>query len=284
VQGKLESYLTSLISAVIISFTYFLWSSPMITLLLVTALCIFSFLKDREFEPMADTLIISAVIMMTVFGIGLIGQIKGDEMLVFSATETEVIMVMGCIWLIPFFIYTLMRMLTSDGHKINSRYYPFFIKSSICFGVMYAIFFAMVFFLFREVNIYSTYDDNNLNLEPFKTIVLMLEMDDKIYALKNLLGNVLFFFPPGFYFAIVFKKSKWFIALAVALIFSGAIEYLQLILDKGTCDIDDVLLNVIGFLLGYTLKKTLDLIRLKITKGQEKTIFKKTTENIYEEQ
>ena len=42
----------------------------------------------------------------------------------------------------------------------------------------------------------------------------------------------------------------------------------------GQSDIDDLWMNVAGFLLGVLLAKILDAIRKKVTKGKEKTIFK----------
>jgi len=185
------------------------------------------------------------------------------------------IMLCGLLWLIPFIIYTVIRLLSPAGRPLNATYFPFFKRTSVCFGIMYTIFFLCVFFLFRAMNIYHKYDlEHDFNIIPFKTLSLMLSINDPAYVFKNLIGNIFFFFPPGFYMAVLLKKAKWYHALLCILLLSSSIEALQYIFDTGTADVDDVLLNVIGFLFGFLFKYILDGIRSLRTGGKEKTIFK----------
>jgi glycopeptide antibiotics resistance protein len=57
------------------------------------------------------------------------------------------------------------------------------------------------------------------------------------------------------------------------IILSSAIELSQHLLRNGSCDIDDLILNVIGFYLGVLFFKALNLLRKVITKGGEATVF-----------
>jgi glycopeptide antibiotics resistance protein len=71
-------------------------------------------------------------------------------------------------------------------------------------------------------------------------------------AMENLLGNIFAFCPLGLLLPLLFKrcdrlKVTFLISLGVSLI----IEIVQLIFYLGTCDIDDLILNVLGSLLGY---------------------------------
>ncbi|NLB36882.1 MAG: VanZ family protein [Clostridiales bacterium] len=59
------------------------------------------------------------------------------------------------------------------------------------------------------------------------------------------------------------------------IILSSSIEYFQHILQNGICDIDDVILNCLGFYLGVLLFKAFNQIRRIITKGEETTIFRR---------
>ena len=101
----------------------------------------------------------------------------------------------------------------------------------------------------------------NLNLEPFHTIRLFLKvLDQQAYsaaAVINLGGNVIMFIPLGFFLPRVFPSLNrfWRTLLATALIIT-AVELAQLFTLLGSCDIDDLILNVMGATLGYILHKT----------------------------
>ncbi|QAA32215.1 VanZ family protein [Clostridium manihotivorum] len=66
--------------------------------------------------------------------------------------------------------------------------------------------------------------------------------------------NLLLFAPFGFFTPIVFKKmqSKWLFNLIIAVLFSGSIEFLQIFSGR-YAQIDDILMNTLGSLLGYAL-------------------------------
>ena len=100
----------------------------------------------------------------------------------------------------------------------------------------------------------------NLNLEPFHTIRLFLKvLDQQAYsaaAVINLGGNVIMFIPLGFLLPRVFPGLQKFrrCILATVLIII-AVELTQLFTLLGSCDIDDLILNVIGAAVGFILHK-----------------------------
>ena len=102
----------------------------------------------------------------------------------------------------------------------------------------------------------------NLNLEPFHTIRLFLKvLNNQTYsstAFINLGGNVILFVPLGFFLPRVFPCLQKFrkSILATVLIIT-AVELTQLFTLLGSCDIDDLILNVIGATLGYGIHKLL---------------------------
>lgn len=62
--------------------------------------------------------------------------------------------------------------------------------------------------------------------------------------------NVLAFIPIGLLLG-TFKGMKWWHVLLIGLCFSMLIELLQLILKRGLTEIDDVVHNVVGCMMGY---------------------------------
>ena len=96
------------------------------------------------------------------------------------------------------------------------------------------------------------------NLIPFATINRYLSVLDRPSGLglflRNVLGNMVILIPFGYFFPIVSKRAKtWWIFAFAALLFILGIEALQYLSMSGTLDVDDVLLNFIGAMIGYFL-------------------------------
>ena len=96
------------------------------------------------------------------------------------------------------------------------------------------------------------------SLIPFRTtrrflkLLLSANIAYRNQAVINLGGNVIMFIPLGFFLPRVFPalRNFWLTIFATALIII-AVELTQLFTLLGTCDIDDLILNVIGAVIGY---------------------------------
>ena len=89
----------------------------------------------------------------------------------------------------------------------------------------------------------------NINLIPFRTMSPYLKNITEPYAFKNIIANILVFIPLGFF--ISNKNSKnVFKALIICLGVILSIELIQLFFKIGFFDVDDIILNFIGSLLG----------------------------------
>ena len=87
------------------------------------------------------------------------------------------------------------------------------------------------------------------NLVPF---VLLFDYDVKRELLANVIGNFTMFIPSGVVLPIVYRKldSFWKVAGA-GILLSLCIEILQLPFFQRTTDIDDLILNTAGVMVGY---------------------------------
>ena len=79
--------------------------------------------------------------------------------------------------------------------------------------------------------------------------------------MNNLLGNILVFVPLGFLLALQFYNIKWARVFQIALFIGVLIESLQVIFKSGILDIDDVILNFFGVVLGFLSYKFIDYLR-----------------------
>ncbi len=105
------------------------------------------------------------------------------------------------------------------------------------------------------------YAQSRFNIIPFKTIIGYITSfsTNGGTAVKNILGNFLLFLPMGIYLPYLFKKvSNYKRFLVVMFIILFAIEVLQFVLKRGAFDIDDLILNLLGAVIGFGLWKVIN--------------------------
>jgi glycopeptide antibiotics resistance protein len=92
------------------------------------------------------------------------------------------------------------------------------------------------------------------NLVPLMTIRIYLAHLDSSFWVSQLVGNLLLLLPLGLFGPIALPwLHRWWRVVLVAVLTSTAIEIAQLFIPDRSADVDDVLLNVIGALIGYLL-------------------------------
>lgn len=88
------------------------------------------------------------------------------------------------------------------------------------------------------------------NLHPFATIRMYLSGRAGVWnAVRNIGGNILVFAPLGIFIPFLRKKLAFLTTFFAALFISGSIELAQYKTGLGSCDIDDLILNVLGAML-----------------------------------
>ncbi|OPX46269.1 VanZ like family protein [Ruminiclostridium hungatei] len=96
-----------------------------------------------------------------------------------------------------------------------------------------------------------------INLIPFSTIMQYLTgyMTTRSVII-NLLGNIIAFMPMGFLLPLAFTSVRSFRrVLIISCLSTALVEITQYLTRSGISDIDDILLNVVGGILGYFLFK-----------------------------
>ena len=90
------------------------------------------------------------------------------------------------------------------------------------------------------------------NFTPFKTIWSLLNgRTNHLIAMVNLLGNIVPFMPVGFLAPLVYRKMTWQKSLVLAVAVGFAMEGMEVVFRVGIFDIDDVILNAFGVMIGY---------------------------------
>ena len=138
-------------------------------------------------------------------------------------------------------------------------------KSALWGGrVLFLIYLAgLCYFLFFAENYGRIFGQENYryNLIPFKEIerFWIYRKELGIHSFFNLAGNILGFMPAGFFIPMLWEERKgfWF-TVCVTFEMSLLLEILQLIFRVGSFDVDDLILNTLGGILGYLLLKMVE--------------------------
>lgn len=138
--------------------------------------------------------------------------------------------------------------------------------------IVYLIF--LVYFLFFSEQLGRVpSDDYKYSLIPFKEIrryLVYWREIGAVYVLLNLFGNMVCFVPFGFVLPIISKAQRRFgKILALSFFSSLLVELIQLVSKVGSCDVDDILLNTLGGILGYGLFCLFHRIFLRKEKGEQ---------------
>lgn len=109
---------------------------------------------------------------------------------------------------------------------------------------------------------YMVFEFADGNFVPFKTILTYLNgYPTWIVAKNNLIGNIAPFMPLGLFLPFLFKHSlRLRTVIGTALAVGVAMESTQLLFQIGMFDVDDIILNALGIVVGYGIYVCITLI------------------------
>lgn len=117
----------------------------------------------------------------------------------------------------------------------------------VCFVFIYLCFIYFSTILCRPSN------ESGFNFSPFWSYSAMFQGKDNILE-QNVL-NIVVFIPFGISLGIAFRNIKWLHVFLAGLAVSFSIELSQLYLKRGFSEIDDVIHNTLGCLIGFGIYK-----------------------------
>ena len=99
-------------------------------------------------------------------------------------------------------------------------------------------------------------NDYHYNLELFREIKRFWDYRHQVgmtAMIMNLFGNVLIFMPFGFFLPMASRFRSVFATVFWSFILSLAVEMFQFITKVGCFDVDDLLLNTVGGIIGHII-------------------------------
>ena len=128
------------------------------------------------------------------------------------------------------------------------------------FFIIYLLMLCYHLFLSDSIVTREIAESYRYNFTLFKEILRYIRNINVIGAklvFINIIGNVAAFVPFGIFVGYFLKNSKYTFlkTILLGLVFTVAIEGIQLITRVGICDVDDILLNFIGVVTGGVFSK-----------------------------
>lgn len=109
------------------------------------------------------------------------------------------------------------------------------------------------------------------NFTLFKTIRMYIDYSDRLNSFENLAGNIVVFIPFGFLLPYVIRWGRnFFVMIFHAFIFVVGIEVFQLFSAFGAFDVDDILLNCFGAVIGYLVYLGFEFFRKRSGRNRAK--------------
>lgn len=120
--------------------------------------------------------------------------------------------------------------------------------------IVLAVLVFYLLFLFQVTVLRIGFGSRNMSkvfLVPFVNLFELVQCRRFGYCFYSVVGNLFWFLPLGFLLSFLWqKRSLWKVGLIGCLV-SLSIEILQFLCKTGVSDIDDVLINTAGAVIGY---------------------------------
>lgn len=140
----------------------------------------------------------------------------------------------------------------------------------IFYREFYNLLFIIYLLLFYYLLLSTDNASSGLNLTPFKEITRYpLTSTQFIY---NVIGNIVLFLPFGFSVSDFIKAKKTYQILIISTLISLTAELIQFKIGRAF-DIDDIILNVVGAILGFICYKGLRNIKRKLPSILKNNLF-----------
>jgi len=143
----------------------------------------------------------------------------------------------------------------TDNHKVYLRQFW------LSFIPVYLISFFIIFIRTPADNLTTNFEIGKgmLQFVPY----LMKHINDS-EILFNVLGNLIFFIPVPFIVAALIPKIKTYQVFIIGILIPFFVEGYQYLFKCGDVDVDDIIVNVCGFIIGLLLMKADEFILKKI--------------------
>lgn len=140
----------------------------------------------------------------------------------------------------------------------------------VIYKELLSLFFILYILCLFHVVTFQDVSWSTSNFIPFKEM-FRYQIGSRLFF-KNVIGNMIMFFPYGFFISQYIKIKKPSLVVFLVFITSFTIELTQLVIGR-VFDIDDIILNLLGGIIGYLIYTLMDSIRSKLPNFLKNELF-----------
>lgn len=185
-----------------------------------------------------------------------------------SFTEYQLVC-MFILWTVPFFIVVFMRLFmggTGDTNESRKSFVRFLSMSIRALMMIYILVIVFEMLIPEKPNLAS---ERQLNFIPFDRILSCLNGSHE-NGTMYLWWHSLILAPLTFSLLILNPKIKFWHLLIVGGAAGLTIEVIQYSFNTATACLDDIMMYIVGAMVGIIVKRLLDKIRSVLTQGEDK--------------
>lgn len=153
----------------------------------------------------------------------------------------------------PMILLTSVVLITIRLAYIFKNKEPLYVSKEL----MMLTFIVYILCLFQIVTSNDVSGVHGINITLFKELT-RYQIGTRLFY-RNIVGNIIMFVPFGFFTSYYLKLERKSFIFFLSIIISVVIELIQLKIGRAF-DIDDILLNIIGSMIGYFLYRIIDKI------------------------
>lgn len=143
--------------------------------------------------------------------------------------------------------------------KLLYRVYPALINVYTVW-LLYMLYFATL----RNLDSNRLFEFKTVPFDTMKYYYFHLTVyHNKIEFTKNIVGNIVLFIPYGFLGILYPRLRNGFWLMLTFFVMINLVEFSQYYFHRGTADIDDIILNTLGVIIGYLIYRNFFFIKDK---------------------
>ncbi len=243
-------------------------SEVMVFIATLTITAIFFFIIKR-YEAIGAALLTNSIITVGAFCFGIVNGLisKGSDF--WPSISQYNLITMFIIWIVPFLFAVVIRTFAKESRDSDDLRLGFSRFLSLALRALMIIYVLVVVFEQIIPRAPKMSMNRSIYYIPFVRIQECLDNFSQWGGLY-LIWNGLILMPLTFTLLIINPKIRWWQMLFLSFAAGLAIEVFQFSLNTGTVYVDDIILYMIGGMIGYLLKLTVDGIRYSVSGKEER--------------
>lgn len=172
------------------------------------------------------------------------------------------------LWIVPFLFVLVLRLLTNDITDTNDSRRSFVRFMSLSMGallIIYGIVFVFMLIIPSKPDLQS---ERTIMPLPFSRINECLDEESE-HGIAYLIWHCIIFAPLTFHLSVLIPRFRILHGVILAAALGVAVEALQYMLNTGAACLDDILMYIIGAVIGICLKYAVNALRSVLTQGRD---------------